>query len=141
MSEHGFFCANIECQAPLSTPSLAVQLDLQLRSFIGKFYEAWLTCDESTCGNRTRMMSVYGKKCLVAGCRGAMHLEVSLPAPGPFFSRLPAHLVATAQYSDSRLYDQLLYFDTLFDFEKAAAKVAGSAEQGASSRRPNLSPC
>ncbi|GAA5918206.1 hypothetical protein JCM8208_006171, partial [Rhodotorula glutinis] len=107
ISEHGFFCANIECQAPLGTPSMAIQLDLQLRSFIAKFYEAWLTCDESTCGNRTCMMSVYGKKCLVAGCRGAMHLE----------------------YSDSKLYDQLLYFDTLFDIEKAALKVAGGAEQ------------
>ncbi|BGP49603.1 DNA-directed DNA polymerase alpha catalytic subunit pol1 [Rhodotorula kratochvilovae] len=107
LSKDGFFCGNIECQAPLSVPSIAVQIDIQLRSFIGKFYEAWLTCDESTCGNRTRMMSVYGKKCLVAGCRGAMHLE----------------------YSDSKLYDQLLYFDTLFDIEKAVAKVAGGAEQ------------
>jgi len=36
------------------------------------------------------------------------------------------------QYSDSKLYDQLLYFDTLFDIEKATVKVAGGAEQGAS---------
>lgn len=78
LSEHGFFCCNNECMAPLPLASVAVQLDVQLRRFIGKFYEAWLVCDESTCGNRTRMMSVYGKKCLVAGCRGAMHAEVSL---------------------------------------------------------------
>lgn len=77
LSDHGFFCGNIECQASLPTPSLAVQLDLQLRGFISRFYEAWLVCDEPTCGNRTRMMSVYGKKCLVSGCRGAMHFEVS----------------------------------------------------------------
>lgn len=78
LSEHGFFCGNIDCMSPLSIASVAVQLDLQLRRFIAKLYEAWLVCDESTCGNRTRMMSVYGKRCLVAGCRGAMHPEVRL---------------------------------------------------------------
>ncbi|GAA5879617.1 hypothetical protein JCM3774_004286 [Rhodotorula dairenensis] len=115
LSEHGFFCSNNECMAPLALASVAVQLDIQLRRFIGKFYEAWLVCDESTCGNRTRMMSVYGKKCLVAGCRGTMH----------------------AEYSDSKLYDQLLYFDTLFDIERAVAKVAGSAKQDAVNVRIN----
>ncbi|KWU44823.1 hypothetical protein RHOSPDRAFT_17356 [Rhodotorula sp. JG-1b] len=115
LSEHGFFCSNNECMAPLSLASVAVQLDIQLRRFIAKFYEAWLVCDETTCGNRTRMMSVYGKKCLVAGCRGAMH----------------------AEYSDSKLYDQLLYFDTLFDMDRAIAKVAGTAKQDAVHARIN----
>ncbi|GAA5950464.1 hypothetical protein JCM10213_003586 [Rhodosporidiobolus nylandii] len=107
LSKNGIFCSNIECSSPLSVPSLAVQLDLQIRSFIAKFYEAWLVCDEQTCGNRTRMMSVYGKRCLNGGCRGAMHFE----------------------YSDSKLYDQLLYFDTLFDTEKALTKAAGTLKQ------------
>ncbi|GAA5933337.1 uncharacterized protein JCM15063_001287 [Sporobolomyces koalae] len=107
MNKVGMSCPSIECQQPLSIPSLAVQLDLQIRAFISKFYEAWLVCDESTCGNRTRMMSVYGKRCLVPQCRGAMRFE----------------------YSDSKLYDQLLYFDMLFDVEKARAKIAGGADQ------------
>ncbi|GAA5897364.1 hypothetical protein JCM5296_004143 [Sporobolomyces johnsonii] len=109
ISKMGLFCGNLDCQQPLSLPSLAVQLDLQLRSFISKFYEAWLVCDESTCGNRTRMMSVYGKKCLNTStpCRGTMHFE----------------------YSDAKLYDQLLYFDTLFDVDKARAKAAGTPLQ------------
>lgn len=38
---------------------------------------------------------------------------------------------AFIQYSDSKLYDQLLYFDTLFDMDRAIAKVAGTAKQGA----------
>ncbi|GAA5873099.1 hypothetical protein JCM8547_006792 [Rhodosporidiobolus lusitaniae] len=107
LSKTGWFCSNIECQASLSIPSLAVQLDLQIRAFIGKFYEAWLVCDEQTCGNRTRMMSVYGKKCLIAGCRGAMHFE----------------------YSDAKLYDQILFFDTLLDADKALEKAAGTPQQ------------
>ncbi|GAA6028504.1 hypothetical protein JCM8097_007252 [Rhodosporidiobolus ruineniae] len=110
LSKNGIFCGNIECQNPLSIPSLAVQLDLQIRCFITKFYEAWLVCDEQTCSNRTRMMSVYGKKCLIGGCRGAMHFE----------------------YSDSKLYDQILYFDTLLDTEKALLKAAGTPQQGKS---------
>ena len=76
ISKSGMFCGNLDCQQPLSIPSLAIQLDLQIRSFITKFYEAWLVCDESTCSNRTRMMSVYGKRCLQPQCRGAMHFEV-----------------------------------------------------------------
>lgn len=76
MNSIGMFCGSIDCQQPLSIPSVAIQLDLQIRAFISKFYEAWLVCDESTCGNRTRMMSVYGKRCLVPQCRGSMHFEV-----------------------------------------------------------------
>ncbi|BGO92070.1 DNA-directed DNA polymerase alpha catalytic subunit pol1 [Rhodotorula toruloides] len=72
LSEHGFFCGNID-----------------------KIYEAWLVCDEPTCRNRTRIMSVYGKECLASGCHGAMHFE----------------------YSDA-VYQQLLYPDTLFDIER-----------------------
>lgn len=135
LSEHGFFCSNIECRASLSTPSLAVQLDLQLRNFISKFYEAWLVCDEPTCGNRTRMMSVYGKKCLVSGCRGAMHFEVSRYCCRRAHPRLTRSL---SQYSDAKLYDQLLYIDTLFDIERALTKVAGGSQQGPSRFRPCL---
>lgn len=75
------FCADIECSQPLATASIAVQLDLMIRSFIIKFYEQWLICDDTSCGNRTRMMSVYGKRCLSAGCRGQMHAEVSRREP------------------------------------------------------------
>lgn len=37
------------------------------------------------------------------------------------------------QYNDSRLYNQLLYFDHLFDVEKAIKKAAGTSMQGPSS--------
>lgn len=76
LTSGGIRCSNSDCFQPLSIPSLAVQLDLQIRSHISKFYEGWLVCDDQSCGNRTRMMSVYGKRCLVASCRGKMHYEV-----------------------------------------------------------------
>lgn len=34
------------------------------------------------------------------------------------------------QYSDSQLYNQLLFFDTLFDVEKAKSRVSGTGGQG-----------
>jgi len=67
----------MDCLDHLSTASMGVQLDIQIRSYIQKFYEGWLVCDEPTCGNRSRMMRVYGKKCLVPACRGNVHFEVS----------------------------------------------------------------
>lgn len=77
ISKFGLLCDNMDCLDPLSTASLGVQLDLQIRNFISKFYEGWLVCDEPTCGNRSRMMRVYGKRCLVLTCRGNVHFEVS----------------------------------------------------------------
>lgn len=61
----------------MTTPSLQTQLESQLREHIGKYYEGWTVCDDPTCGHRTRMMSVYGRRCLRTGCRGSVAFEVS----------------------------------------------------------------
>jgi len=49
----------------------------QIRENISKYYEGWTICDDPTCGNRTRMMGVYGRRCLRQGCRGTVTFEVS----------------------------------------------------------------
>jgi DNA polymerase alpha subunit A len=69
------------CSTAISTPSLAVQIDIKIRAHIAKYYLAWTVCDEDDCGARTRMMGVYGKRCLglvKPGCKGNIRLEVSL---------------------------------------------------------------
>jgi DNA polymerase alpha subunit A len=104
----GIFCANFECSQPIATACISLQLELQIRSFITQFYEGWLVCDDAACENRTRMMSVYGKRCLAAPCRGQMHYE----------------------YSDGKLYNQLLYFDGLFNSDSAKARVLGTSRFG-----------
>ena len=38
------------------------------------------------------------------------------------------------QYSDSMLYNQLLYYSSLFDVERALTKVRGTARYGKSRR-------
>ncbi|KII85843.1 hypothetical protein PLICRDRAFT_298164 [Plicaturopsis crispa FD-325 SS-3] len=85
------------CQTIMGTPSLQTQLEVQIRAHIAKYYEGWVTCDDPTCGHRTRMMGVYGRRCLRPGCRGTVAFE----------------------YSDAELYNQLRYFAYLFDAEKA----------------------
>ena len=70
----GLVCPS--CKAPLGEGSLQVQLEVQIRKHVARYYEGWLVCDDSVCGYRTRMMRVYGRKCLRPECRGTMSFEV-----------------------------------------------------------------
>lgn len=81
----------------LFTPlQISCQLERSIRSHISLYYAGWLQCDDPTCGNVTRQISVFGKRCLNDGCTGVMRYR----------------------YSDKQLYNQLLYFDSLFSCEK-----------------------
>ncbi|WVN88828.1 uncharacterized protein L203_104042 [Cryptococcus depauperatus CBS 7841] len=103
-------CCN-SCQTPVCAASLQLQLEYQIRSHICKYYLGWLVCDGEGCGNRTRTMCVYGKRCLgfmKEGCRGIMRLE----------------------YPDVKLYNQLLYYRSLFDSERILDSVRGSQRFG-----------
>jgi hypothetical protein len=57
---------------------MQLQLEVQIREFIGRYYEGWMVCNDSTCGNRTRMMGVYGRNCLKFECKGRVSFEVRL---------------------------------------------------------------
>jgi len=101
-SPEGIACRNAECLAKFSNMSIVAQLESQIRAQTCKYYEGWLVCDDPACGNRTRQMSVYGHRCLgphgkAEGCLGRMACE----------------------YSEKKLYNQLLYFTAIFDVEKA----------------------
>ena len=66
------------CKTILRTASLQAQLDAQIRARIARYYEGWTVCDDPTCGQRTRMMGVYGRRCLRPGCLGHVAFEVRL---------------------------------------------------------------
>jgi len=105
-SPAGIIC---RCGQTLSNLSVMAQLEHQIRQQTSKYYEGWLVCDDQACGNRTRQMSVYGQRCLGPkglghGCVGKMHYE----------------------YTEKMIYNQLLYFSTLFDVEKAKKSAKGS---------------
>jgi DNA polymerase alpha subunit A len=103
--------SGITCRCGQTLPNISVmaQLEHQIRQQTSKYYEAWLVCDDKACGNRTRQMSVYGNRCLGPkglghGCRGKMRYE----------------------YTEKMMYNQLLYFSTIFDVEKAKNSARGT---------------
>lgn len=86
------------------------------------------------------MMGVYGRRCLglvKEGCRGNVRLEVGLVSST---SRRVRVDVTHNQYSDQKLYNQLLYYSHLFDTEKALSAVRGTGRFGKSLCCP-ASPC
>lgn len=108
-SNNGIVCGS--CDAVIPTLSIVAQVEHAVRKQTTKYYEGWLICDDSACGARTRQMSVYGTKCLgprglAKDCLGKMRYE----------------------YSEKAIYNQLLYFSSLWDVEKAKETVKESAE-------------
>ena len=107
-SPDGLRCPNTSCGKALANISVVAQLEHQIRQQTSKYYEGWLVCDDASCGNRTRQMSVYGHRCLGPkglgiGCLGRMSYE----------------------YTEKMMYSQLLYFQSLWDVDKAKAKAKG----------------
>ncbi|KAI0676013.1 hypothetical protein C8Q78DRAFT_963901 [Trametes maxima] len=90
----GAMCSG--CHVPMGLASLQTQLEVQIRAHIARYYESWTVCDDPTCGSRTRMMGVYGRRCLRPGCPGTVSFE----------------------YSDAQLYNQLRYYMSLFPYDK-----------------------
>lgn len=95
----GFNCA--KCDAPLSFGSLSCQLLAKLRGFMCKYLDQAAVCDDAACRTKTRACSVFGRRCLVTGCKGFVNLE----------------------YSDSRLYTQMQYYEHLFSLDAYITKL------------------
>ncbi|EEB06508.2 DNA polymerase alpha catalytic subunit [Schizosaccharomyces japonicus yFS275] len=72
------FADNVECDCGYEYSNLTVNLQFlgQLRNYLNHYYEGILVCDDSSCGNKTRQMNVYGRRCCAPGCRGHMHFEI-----------------------------------------------------------------
>ncbi|KAI9828040.1 MAG: DNA-directed DNA polymerase alpha catalytic subunit pol1 [Thelocarpon impressellum] len=104
----GIRCGNASCGRTLPNLSIVAQLEHQIRQQASRYYEGWLVCDDASCGNRTRQMSVYGHRCLGPkalghGCLGRMRYE----------------------YTEKMMYNQLLYFQRLWDVDRAKASAKG----------------
>ncbi|KAF9212423.1 DNA polymerase alpha catalytic subunit [Podila verticillata] len=99
MAHFGLQCP--ECKVVAQPASAGIQLTNAIRKYIQNYYQGWVVCDDQGCRNRTRMVSVAGRRCLVEGCRGSMHNE----------------------YTDGTLYTQLSFFSHIFDATKALEKM------------------
>ncbi len=75
---------------------------LAIRQCLCRYYDAWLVCDDSSCGRRTQQIGVREGACNAPGCAGRMKLE----------------------YGDKALYEQIKYFETLFDVEHSQERLA-----------------
>ena len=100
VSNNGVVCGS--CHSTMTTLSIVAQVEHAVRQETARYYEGWLVCDDSSCGARTRQMSVYGTRCLgprglARDCLGKMRYE----------------------YSEKAIYNQLLYFSSLWDVDKA----------------------
>ncbi|KAG6896542.1 hypothetical protein C0992_007538 [Termitomyces sp. T32_za158] len=109
------------CQKSISLGSLTMQLETQIRGLISRYYEGWTECNDRTCGYRTRMMGVYGRRCLRPGCQGTVAFEVSFDYCNCSGKLNPF------KYSDTQLYNQLRYFSSLFDGDAAIKASKGSS--------------
>ena len=115
VSASGVLCPG--CGAAISTLSIVAQVEHAVRTQTSRYYEGWLVCDDTQCGNRTRQVSVYGSRCLgskglARDCLGRMRYE----------------------YTEKAIYNQLVYMASLWDVDKARAKAA-DAGSGSLSRQ------
>ncbi|KAI8978630.1 DNA polymerase family B-domain-containing protein [Pilobolus umbonatus] len=99
---NGLQCTH--CDHMMDATSIQVQLTMAIRKYIDIYYNGWFICDDPTCSNRTRDISVAGRRCLSNVCRGIMSRE----------------------YSNKELHTQLLYFNSIFDFNNAKEKALNS---------------
>jgi DNA polymerase alpha subunit A len=86
-------------------------LQLKVRGHLTRYYEFWLTCEDTSCGYKTQKQSMAGSRCPEHGCRSRMRPE----------------------YSDETLYNQLKYYDTLFDVERATLKTVAKMKKSKAS--------
>jgi DNA polymerase alpha subunit A len=98
------------CSSVVSNLSIIAQVEHAIRIQTSRYYEGWLVCDDTQCGNRTRQMSVDGRRCmgpkgLATGCTAHMRYE----------------------YSERDMYNQLVYFASLWDVDKARTKAQSGA--------------
>lgn len=99
----------LSCKTPITGLRLNSQVEMSIRRHIARYYESWLKCDDAACGIVTREIGVTGgKRCYAKDgtCRGSLHL----------------------MYSSRALHNQLLFFEAMFDMERACKSLQDNGE-------------
>lgn len=102
----GVACPAPACGATISTLSIVAQVETAIRAQTARYYEGWLVCDDVSCGNRTRQISVAGTRCL--GPKGLAHDCLGL---------------MRYEMGERAIYNQLVYYASLWDVDKARDKA------------------
>ncbi|OAL49430.1 hypothetical protein IQ07DRAFT_54889 [Pyrenochaeta sp. DS3sAY3a] len=111
ISHEGIRCPNSSCGKILPNISVVAQLESSIRQVLASYYAGHLLCDDPQCVNHTshtRSISVYGHRCLgpkghAKDCMGKMAYE----------------------FKERALWNQLLYFQSLFDVDRVGKGEAG----------------
>ncbi|KAG8995845.1 DNA-directed DNA polymerase alpha catalytic subunit pol1 [Tulasnella sp. JGI-2019a] len=101
----GMVCPS--CNDILTEGRVLAHLEVQIRQHVGKYYDSWAVCDEQTCQLRTRSSGVYGRRCMQRECTGHV----------------------SSEYTGLQLYNQLLYYRSIFDAEKARVQAKGTPRE------------
>lgn len=107
LSPRGIECVN--CKTLFSCIRLTSQVEMTIRRHIARYYETWLKCDDAACGLVTRQIGVSGgKRCFAkeGTCRGTLW----------------------PMYSSRDLHNQLMFFEAIFDMERACKTLAENGE-------------
>lgn len=107
LSARGIECTN--CKTLFNGIRLAAQVEMSIRRHISRYYETWLKCDDVACGLVTRQIGVSGgKRCFAkeGTCRGTLR----------------------SMYSSRDLHNQLMFFEAIFDMERACKSLADNGE-------------
>lgn len=108
LGDNGIMCPKPECKQVLATLSIVAQLESAIRQTLASYYTGTLRCSEPDCLCTTRSMSVYGHRCLgpkglAKDCLGKMSYV----------------------YSERDIYNQMLYYQSLFDVERVGKEANG----------------
>jgi len=95
---------------------LSNRISVDLRTAVCRYYSGVYRCNDSSCGRRSRDLSVKDNHCQAAGCRGRMVRE----------------------YPADALYLQLQYYRSLFDIERARDSIAVENARRKADTRANL---
>ena len=99
------------CNGTFSMTRLANAITRAVRDHLQRYYAGWMVCDEKSCQNRTRQLSLKqrGFQCLIPNCTGTMERE----------------------YSSQAIYTQLLYYASLCDVPHALDLTADESRVAA----------
>lgn len=121
ITHDGIQCPSLACKQVLPTLSVVAQLESAIRQSLAAYYAGQLACNEPACSAHTRQISVYGHRCLgpkglAKDCLGKM-----------------AYV-----YSEKDLWNQLLYFQSLFDVDRVPKEEVGVKVEDEGQRRQKM---
>lgn len=119
----GLKCPNVGCVGMVNGSdesvvftSIVNRLIFDIRKAVLNYYNASYVCSDSSCGWKTRDVSISGSACLQKGCQGKMEREVS----------------------PSQLFTQLQYYKNLFDVERATDLIIAENKKRKEQNLPSI---